>query len=53
METSALYGLSALLGHNALTVCVAIANRHRKEYNKDYKLHVENLVKLVLERIAG
>ena len=53
METSALYGLSALLGHNALTVCVAIANRHRKEYNKDYKLHVESLVKLVLERIAG
>src|ERR1700758_5452605 len=27
METSALYGLGKLLGHNCLTVCVIIANR--------------------------
>lgn len=52
METSALYGLSALLGHQALTVCVAIANRHRKEYNKDYKSHVDQLIRLVLERLT-
>ncbi len=52
METSALYGLSALLGHNALTVCVAIANRHLKEYNRDYKKHVDQLIRLVLERIS-
>jgi uridine phosphorylase len=53
METSALYGLSALLGHNALTVCVAIANRHRKEYNRDYKTHVDQLVQIMLERLTA
>lgn len=53
METSALYGLSALLGHNALTVCVAIANRHRKEYNRDYKSHVDQLVQIMLERLTA
>lgn len=52
MESSALYGLSALLGHNALTVCVAIANRHLKQYNKDYKAHVNQLIQLILERIV-
>jgi uridine phosphorylase len=53
METSALYGLSALLGHQALTVCVAIANRHKKEYNKDYKTHMDDLIRLVLERLTS
>ncbi|MBE0664014.1 MAG: nucleoside phosphorylase [Bacteroidales bacterium] len=53
METSALYGLSALLGHHALTVCVAIANRHRKEYNRDYKSHVDQLVRIMLERLTA
>ncbi|MGZ3921995.1 MAG: nucleoside phosphorylase, partial [Bacteroidia bacterium] len=37
METSALYGLGKLLGHNCLTVCVIIANRVRKEFTSDYK----------------
>jgi uridine phosphorylase len=51
METSALYGLSKLLGHKALTVCVAIANRVTKDFSKDYKPYVEELIKIVLERI--
>jgi uridine phosphorylase len=53
METSALYGLSALLGHEALTICVAIANRHRKEYNKDYKIHMDELIRTTLERLSS
>ena len=32
METSSLYGLSSLLGHEASTVCAIIANRYRKEF---------------------
>lgn len=52
METSALYGLSALLGHNALTICVAIANRHKKEVNRDYKKHMDQLIRTVLERLT-
>ncbi len=53
METSALYGLSALLGHKALTICVAIANRHRKEYNKDYKIHMDELIRTTLDRLSA
>ena len=51
MESSAIYGLSKLLGHNALTVCNIIANRLRKEYSQDYKKTVKILVKTVLDRL--
>lgn len=50
MECSAIYGLSKLLGHNALTVCSIIANRYKKEYSSDYKKKVKELVATVLER---
>lgn len=48
MESSALYGLSKLLGHNALTICAIIANRVSKTYSKDYHPVVEKLVLHVL-----
>jgi len=53
METSALYGLGKLLGHNCLTACVIIANRVRKEFTKDYKKSVELLIENSLERLTG
>ncbi len=52
MESSAIYGLSKLLGHNGLTICSIIANRQRKEYSKDYKIAVKKLVKTVLDRVT-
>lgn len=52
MESSALFGLSALLGHNAATVCVIIANRYAKKYSKDYKPAMKNLIKHVLDKLA-
>lgn len=52
METSALYGLGALLGHQTCTVCAIIANRVAKEYSKNYHAAVEKLIKLVLERLT-
>ena len=52
METSALYGLAGLLGHNACTTCAIIANRFKKEYSKDYKKTVDLLIELVLNRIS-
>lgn len=52
METSALYGLSKALGHNAMTVCAIIANRLRKEYAKDYKPSVTALIEDLLEKLA-
>lgn len=53
MESSAIYGLAGLLGHNSLTLCNIIANRLRKEYSKDYKVSMKNLVELVLSRIVS
>ena len=52
METSALYGLSGLLGHRACTVCTVVANRLRKEYTKDHHAAVERMIDMVLERVA-
>jgi uridine phosphorylase len=51
METSAIYGLSKMLGHNAVTVCAIIANRYHKTYSKDYKKTVRDLIKNILEKL--
>lgn len=51
METSALYGLSHMLGHQALTVCTIVANRVNRTYAKDYHSDVQRLIKLLLERL--
>ncbi len=51
METSALYVLSAMLGHNALTVCDIIANRITGEFDPDYKKSMKMLVGKVLDRV--
>ena len=53
MEGSALAGLAAHLGHIAGTVCCAIANRHLKSSNPDYKPQVRGLVELSLKKLAG
>jgi len=53
METSALYGLSGLLGHRACTVCTVVANRLRKEYSKDHHTAIDRMIGQVLERLAG
>jgi uridine phosphorylase len=44
METSAIYGLGKLLGHNCLAVNAIVANRVKKEFSKDGKAAVENLI---------
>ncbi|MCQ2263016.1 MAG: nucleoside phosphorylase [Bacteroidales bacterium] len=51
METSALYGFGQIMGHNMLTVCVAIANRITHDFSKDYHPAVEKLIQTVLNRI--
>ena len=52
MEGSALAGMAARLGHNAGTVCCAIAHRYLKDANTDYKPRVNELVRLALERLS-
>ncbi|MEG2071415.1 MAG: phosphorylase, partial [Bacteroidales bacterium] len=51
MECSALYGLSKILGHNALTVCLIIANRVTTAATTNYKGRMDKLIDTVLERI--
>nr|NQU94165.1 nucleoside phosphorylase [Bacteroidota bacterium] len=53
METSALYGLGKLLGHNTLTVCAVIANRALNTYSGDHNQVIDDLIKLVLNRLCG
>ncbi|MCB0791839.1 MAG: nucleoside phosphorylase [Flavobacteriales bacterium] len=52
METSALYGLSALLGHKACTICTVVANRSVGSFSKDHHAAVDRLIDEVLLRIA-
>lgn len=52
METSAIYGLSKLMGHQALSVNTIIANRITGEFSKDYKKAVKEMIEQVLDRLA-
>ncbi len=51
MESSALAGLAKLMGHHATTVCMVIANRVAGKADTSYKNHIDDLIKLVLQRI--
>lgn len=51
MESSALAGLSAILGHKAMTCCMVVANRYAQEMNTNYKNQIDDLIRLVLDRI--
>lgn len=51
MESSAIYGLSALLGHKALTFCAVIGNRVTGEFINDYKPIIMDLARKVFSKI--
>lgn len=51
MESSSLAGLSALMGHRAMTVCCIIAGRVALEMNTEYKGSMTGLIETVLDRI--
>lgn len=53
METSAIFGFSHLLGHEALTVCLIIANRPCGTFLNDYHSQMRQLVGTVVERLAA
>ncbi len=52
METSALYALGGMLGHNTATVCAIIANRFTKTFSEDYKATVDKLIQVLLEKLT-
>lgn len=51
MESSAVAGLSRLMGHRALTCCMVIANRLAGRANPNYKNNIDTLIATVLDRI--
>ena len=51
MESSAIYGLSGLLGHKALTVCAVVGNRVTGEFISDYKPIIMDLALKVMKKI--
>ncbi len=52
METSAIYGLSKLLGHNACSMNCIIANRADKTFSADPYKAVEELIQYTLDKLA-
>lgn len=51
MESAMLQGLSKLMGHRAVTVCSIIAGRMTNNANTNYKGSIEELIKIILEKI--
>ena len=52
MESSAINGLSLLMGHDSLTICSIIANRVTKQASPDYKQNILKLIEKTLERLT-
>jgi len=53
MESSAIYGLSKMLGHEALTVCLIIANRVNRTANENYRTKMTELIQKVLDCLTN
>lgn len=53
METAGIYGLASLLGHEALSINLLIANRARGEFSKDPKASMTNLIQWVLDKLVS
>lgn len=53
MESSAIAGLAAHLGHEASTICYVIVNRYSHTTNTDYKGGMKALIKLALDKLSS
>ncbi len=53
METSGLYALADALGHNAVTVCLVLANRYSNKFEPNYKDKMANLIQIILKRLTN
>ena len=52
MESSALAGMAALMGHRAATVCTIIAQRIAQDACTDYKPFVKRMIEMALNKLA-
>lgn len=53
METSSLYGLGNMLGHQVASICVLLANRATGVYTRTIKDDEERLIRYVLDKMTG
>lgn len=53
MESSAMYALSQLMGHRAVTVCAVLANRMSGKYSHEPEKIIRRMIEKCLEAIAG
>lgn len=53
MEGSVIAAMGRNLGHETATVCCVIANRYNKDADTDYKLMLDSLIDLVLNRLTA
>lgn len=51
METAAIYGLSSVLGHKAISLNLILANRPKGQFSSQYKEKMNELIQLALEKI--
>ena len=53
MESSAIAGLAALMGHRAGTICTIIAQRIAQESDTDYSPYVTRMIETALDRLSS
>ncbi|MCD7963817.1 MAG: nucleoside phosphorylase [Rikenellaceae bacterium] len=53
MESSALAGLAAMLGHHATTICTVIAQRAAKQTQTDYRPFIENIISHTIDKLVS
>ncbi|MDR1877376.1 MAG: nucleoside phosphorylase [Flavobacteriaceae bacterium] len=52
METSAIYGLSKLMGHKALSLNTIVANRYAGTFSKDPYSSIDKMIQFALDRLT-
>ncbi len=52
MEAAVIFGLAKILGHEAATICLIVANRMNKNLNDNYHDSMKSLIKYVLDRLS-
>lgn len=53
METSGIYGMCQMLGHEALTVCMVVANRATGQFLNHYETEMRDLLQRVMLRLIN
>ena len=52
METAGIYGLSRVLGHDAISLSAIVANRIQNKFSQNHEATIDGLIRFALERIV-